>query len=195
MRTEILAVLLGCLPVAASTIEVVRLFQPLSLHGTDGSGDEDEAGEPLQAAVMPRPFALGGAIPEDLVKAVARPCEIGTNSPGYEVQESNLIILCGIGLAVSFEEESETLVVTFDVKELSIPEDVDLTARQVLKLSIRAVQRSLEDYFSHGEHTLKWKVAITGTKDGNASLKNMGKEFLIAGKKQDDPPGVDEDGG
>ena len=41
----------------ASTIMVVPIFEPLSLHGTDGDGAISEIGEALQASVMPRPMA------------------------------------------------------------------------------------------------------------------------------------------
>ena len=55
---------------SAITVEVVQLFQPLSLHGTDGVGDEDENEEPLQAAVLSRPNGDFGGRP-------GGPCEGG----------------------------------------------------------------------------------------------------------------------
>ena len=43
---------------SAVTVEVVRLYQPISLHGTDGAGDED-GDEVMQAAVMSPPDGVG----------------------------------------------------------------------------------------------------------------------------------------
>lgn len=176
----------------ASTIEVVRLYQPLSLHGTDGSGEEDPAGEPLQAAVLARPFALTGAIPEDLAKAVAAPCEIDSNNPAYEVSEANLLPLCRIAMDVRFDEE-DTLRVTFDLADMEIPEEVDLVARQILRMGIQAVRRTLEHYYSHDEASLRWKVVIAGTKESNASLKDLGKVFTL-GKAPDQAAAGADDG-
>ena len=40
---------------------VVPVFEPLSLHGTDGDEAISDTGEALQACVMSRPKALTGA--------------------------------------------------------------------------------------------------------------------------------------
>lgn len=177
MRTTLL-VLLCFLPMALSaiTVEVVRLFQPISLHGTDGAGDED-ADQVLQAAVMSRPMALAGAIPEDLVKAVGDPCKIASNSPAYTVQEANLLLICKIGLSVEMLEER--LLVRLDVSRLEMPEEVDLTVRQVLTLTIKSIRKTLEAYFAHSDEKLPWEVRITGTKESNASLKNLSAKFTV----------------
>jgi hypothetical protein len=179
MRTICLVLLGVLLPlsVSAITIEVVRVFQPLSLHGTDGAGDVEDEEEILQAAVMSRPMALAGAIPEDLVKAVADPCRIPANTPAYQVAESNLLLLCGISLGVDMLQER--LLVTLDVSKLEIPEEVDLTARQVLNLTIRAVRKTLESYYAHGGEKLRWEVRVTGAGEGQASLKDLSGKHTI----------------
>lgn len=161
------------------TIEVVRLYQPLSLHGTDGAGDDEQLDEVMQAAVMSRPMAVSGAIPEDLVGAVAEPYKIPSNSPAYTVPEANIIVICK--LEVKSEIKDERLVVTFDLSNFMIPEDVDLTARQVMRLSITAVRRTLEHYYSQIEEDLEWRVVITGTNEGTASLKDLAARFKIGG--------------
>lgn len=177
MRTTLLA-FLCFVPMTLSgiTVEVVRLFQPLSLHGTDGAGDEDDD-EVMQAAVISRPMALTGAIPEDLVKAVGDPCKIASNSPAYTVEEANLLVICKIGLSVEMLEER--LLVRLDLSRLEMPEEVDLTARQVLTLTIKSIRRTLEAYFAHSDENLPWEVRITGTKDSNASLKNLSGKFTV----------------
>ena len=179
MRSICLALLGLLVPLSAPaiTIEVVRVFQPISLHGTDGAGDVEDGEQVLQAAVMSRPVALAGAIPEDLVKAVAAPCRIPTNTPAYEVVESNLLLLCGIDLGVDMLQER--LLVTLDVSQLKIPEEVDLTARQVLNLTIRAVRKTLEGYYAHGGEKLLWEVRITGTGEATASLKDLSGKHSV----------------
>ena len=174
---SLLLVIPGAL--SAITIEVVRLYQPLSLHATDAAGDNESLEEVVQAAVMSRPMAVTGAIPEDLVKAVGEPCKIKSNSPAYTVEEANLLILCNVGLEVDIVEER--LVVRFDVSRLKIPDDIDLSSRQILRLSITAVRKTLEHYFAQIDEPLEWEVVISGTKDGNKSLKNLASKYKIGG--------------
>lgn len=131
----------------------------------------------LQAAVMARPMALAGAIPEDLVKAVGDPCKIASNSPAYREEEANLLIICKIHLSVGMQDER--LIVRLDVSDLAMPEEVDLTARQALTLSIRAIRKTLEAYFAHGEEKLPWEVRIIGTNQKNASLKNLSAKYTV----------------
>ena len=57
----------------ATTITVVPIYEPLSLHGTDADGDLSDVGEALRATVMPRPMALSGAFPETLVDSIRSP--------------------------------------------------------------------------------------------------------------------------
>lgn len=165
---------------SAVVVEVVKLYQPISLHDTDGVGDDEEAGEePMQAAVLSRPFALTGAIPEDLVKAVATPHKIATNAPGYAVEDANLLTLCKITLAA--EMKTEKLQVRLDVSNLAIPEDVDLTSRQVLRLIIKAVRLTLKDYFKMGaaEESFEVSVGVIGTNEGNEGLKDLAVRFKV----------------
>ena len=181
MRNALLALALLLLPgiVSGITIEVVRMYQPLSLHGTDGAGDDEQLEEVLQASVMSRPMAVSGAIPEDLVNAVAEPYKIQSNSPAYAVPEANLIVLCRLGLTT--EMRDERLVVRFDLSNFTIPKEIDLSSRQVLRLAITAVRKTLEHYYSQIEEDLEWQVLITGTNDGTASLKDLSTKYTIGG--------------
>lgn len=167
------------LPAMASaiTVEVVRLYQPVSLHDTDGVGDEEDGEDPIQAAVLSRPMAISGAMPEDLVKAVAMPHKILSNTPAYAVEEVNLLILCKV--ALSAEMKGEKLLVRLDVQNLEIPGDLDLTGRQVVRLAIKAVRQTLMDYFKHakGEDPIEVSVGVIGTDEGNAALKDLAVRF------------------
>jgi len=170
--------LLLCSPVVAVTLEVVELHQPLSLHRTDGIGDTLGKEDPVQAGVFSRPYAVTGAMPEDLVKAVAAPHRIATNSEGYEVDDANLLNLCGV--ALSSEMKVNRLLVRFDVGNFELPEELDLTARQVIRLSVIAVERTLRAYFqSVKDEVLSVSIGITGTTEGNAALKDLAKRFRL----------------
>ncbi len=163
---------------SAVTLEVVNLHQPLSLHGTDGVGDTLGQDDPVQAAVMPRPYAVTGAMPEDLVKAVAAPHRIATNGDGYKVEDANLLNLCRVALGA--EMKGSRLLVRLDVSKFTLQEDMDLTARQVLTLSIIAIERTLRDYFRDVEDAvLGVSIGIKGTTEGNASLRDLARRFKI----------------
>jgi len=161
----------------ASTIMVVPIFEPLSLHGTDGDDAISEIGEALQASVMSRPMALTGAFPEALVDAIRSPHLIPTNHPNYKVQEANLLVICNIGIAGKME--NGILMVSLNVAELAIPPEVDLTTRQILKLTIIALRKTLEEYQRPQTQVLPVNLIIEGADDAKASLRDLGCEFTL----------------
>jgi hypothetical protein len=167
------------LPIAAPaiTVEVVQLYQPVSLHGTDGVGDDEGGEDAFQAAVFSRPAAISGAIPEDLVKAIAMPHKIISNSPAYDVEDANLLTLCKMVLTA--EMKNDKLLVRLDLTAFTIPEDVDLTARQVVRLTIIAIRQTLTDYYRRLQASLEVSVGVIGTSEGNESLKDLAARFQI----------------
>ena len=173
----ILAVALSCLPAAATTIMVTPIFEPLSLHDTDGDEAISQSGEALQACVMSRPQAITGAVPEDLVHAVRRSHKIPSNNDNYQVQEANLMVLTGI--TVLAHKQGKTLHVRLNVANLNIPTEVDLTSRQVLNLSILAIRKTLEVYQKEQGTVLPVKLAIEGTNELNEGLMDLNSEFKI----------------
>jgi hypothetical protein len=180
MRTRMAIVLAACLlsnAATATTIMVVPIFEPLSLHGTDGDDAISDIGEALQACVMARPMALTGAFPEVLVDAIRSPHLIPTNNPNYKVQEANLLVLCNIG--INGEMSREGLTVRLEVGQLSIPPDVDLTSRQILKLAIVALRKTLEEYQRPQTQPLSVALVIEGAGDEKAGLRDLGGRFVI----------------
>lgn len=173
----LITLLLGTASALASTIMVVPIFEPLSLHGTDGDEALTEIGEALQAAVMPRPMALTGAFPEVLVDAIRTPHLIPTNNPNYQVKETNLLVLCDIGIGGRMTAEG--LVVTFDISKLTIPPEVDLTSRQVLKLAMIAMRKTVEAYHGPQTQPLSVAVVIEGADEAKASLKELEVKFTL----------------
>ena len=162
---------------AATTIMVVPVYEPLSLHGTDGDEAISDTGEALQACVMARPMAMTGAFPEVLVEAIRSPHLIPTNNPNYKVQEANLLVLANIG--ISAEMTREGLTVTLDVSQLSIPVEVDLTSRQILKLAIVALRKTLEQYQQMQTDELSVTLLIEGADESKASLKDLDTTFKV----------------
>ena len=167
----------------ATTIMVVPVFEPLSLHGTDGDEAISDTDEALQAAVMSRPMAMTGAFPEVLVDAIRSPHLIPTNNPNYKVQEANLLVICNIG--ISGEMTTEGLTVRLDVAELAIPPDVDLTSRQILKLAIVAIRKTLEEYQRPQSTALNVTLIIEGTDEKKSGLRELDSTFVIGESPND----------
>jgi hypothetical protein len=180
MKTLLATILLGGFLGAtamATTITVVPIFEPISLQGTDGDEAISEIGEALQASVMSRPMALTGAFPEVLVDAIRSPHLIPTNNPNYKVQETNLLVLCNVG--ISGEMVDNVLTVKLNVSQLAIPAEVDLTTRQILKLAIVALRKTLDEYQRPQIQPLSVALTIDGTDEGKASLRDLGTKFVI----------------
>ncbi len=175
--------LMLAVPAAATTITVVQVHEPLSLHGTDGDDAISDIGEALQATVLARPMALSGAFPEVLVEAMRTPHPLPTNNPNYTVRETNLLVLCNIDVSAVLTEEG--LVVTFDISNLSIPEDVDLTSRQILKLAIVAMRFTLAEYQRPQPNPLDIEVLIAGAEGDRESLRDAGVSFTQPGAARD----------
>jgi len=165
------------LPVFATTISVVPIHEPLSMHGTDVDEGITETGEALQATVAARPMALTGAFPEALIEAIRTPHKFPTNNPNYKVEEVNLLVLCNIGITAETKEDG--LHVVLNVSQLAVPEGVDLTARQVLKLALVAIRKTLDDYQHPQTEPLQVQVAIEGVSDDTASLKDLEMTYKL----------------
>ncbi|MCW1883365.1 hypothetical protein OKA04_01400 [Luteolibacter flavescens] len=178
---KLLPILLALIsPLAATTISVVPIHEPLSMHGTDVDEGITETGEALQATVAARPMALTGAFPEVLIESIRTPHKLPTNNPNYKVEEVNLLVLCNIGITAETKEDG--LHVTMNVSQLAVPEGVDLTARQVLKLAMVAIRRTLEEYQRPQTQPLDVKVLIGGVDDGTASLKDLEATYRLGGE-------------
>ena len=126
---------------------------------------------------MSRPMALSGAFPETLVDSIRSPHPIPSNNPNYKTAEANLLVLCRIGIEAELNEEQ--LLVRLDVSQIAIPEEVDLTSRQVLRLVIIAVRKTLEDYQRPQVFPQKVGVAVTGTDESTDTLRDLAVQFTV----------------
>lgn len=160
----------------ATTHEVHRVFQALSLHGTDV--DSDFEGEAIQARIISFPVVTFGAMPEALIDSIGAPHKIpGPDS--YQIPEANLLVLCGVDLTSELTEDS--LEVTFNLSKLRIPDEVELSIRMILQLNIQAVKKTLNTYYKEGHAQKEIEIIITGTSAKNFTLNNLSTEFT-AGK-------------
>ena len=176
MKSFLLTLLL-CSNLMATTISVVPIYEPLTLHGTDTGDIITDIGEALQATVMPRPMAITGAIPEALVEAIRTPHSIPTNAPNYKVKEANLLILCNLSMAAEMTEQGMT--VTLDISKIEIPADIDMTARQLIRITFAALQKTLEVYQQQQTEPLHVEIKITGATEKNLTLKDLEATFIV----------------
>jgi hypothetical protein len=165
----------------ATVIDVVNIFQPLSLHGSDVDDEVDDTGEALQAAILSRPMALTGAFPEVLIESIAMPHQLPTNNPNYAIKEVNLVVLCGLKVAAELDDTG-TLQVEINIANLVIPPDIDLTARQVLKLLSASIRKTLMEYNGGQKDDLKVLLRIVGTNDNNQTLQDLGSQYKVPGR-------------
>jgi hypothetical protein len=172
---------------SATVIDVATIHQPLSLHGTDVDGDLEEEGVSLQAGVHSRPMALTGAFPEVLVEAVALPHQLPTNHPDYKIAEVNLVVLSGLRIEAVMHQE-RGLEVEINVANLLIPLEIDLTARQVIKLTNVAIRKTLASYQTLQKDPLKVTVRIVGTNEQTQSLQDLGCQYEVPAGPVPFPP-------
>jgi hypothetical protein len=167
--------------VLATVIEVVPVYQPVSLHGSDVDDEVDaDSGESLQAAIMSVPMALTGDFPEALVRSVAMPLRLQSNNQNYDIKEVNLCQLCGVKLEAEILSPQE-FKVEVDVSGLHLPKEIDLTSRQVVKLVAAAIRRTLTEYNKNQKKDLQVTLRITGTVDTNATLQDLNCQYTVPG--------------
>lgn len=183
MRLSLLLLPLSLLwlaPASATTISLMTVFEPISIHGTDGGESLTDSGEVFQATVIHRAMVLSGAFPETLVEAIKTPHRLPANDPNYQVDEVNLLILCRIGLAAEMTEDG--LAITFHMGDARIPDEVDATLRQVTRLSILAVRKTLEIYQAPQPDPLRVVIRLAGLDESTESLRDLEQPFEISGQ-------------
>lgn len=168
-----------CAMAGATTIQVVPVYEPLSLHGADHDEITSEVGEALQACVMSRPMALTGNFPETLVESIRSPHAIPSNNPNYKTKEANLLLLCGINLKAELTKEG--LVIHLQCAQIQIPPEVDLTSRQILRLTLVAIRKTLEDYQKIQSDTLRVHILIESNAETQAYLNPLATTYQLPG--------------
>ena len=147
----------------AITLEVYKVFRPISLHGTDVA--EEFEGEVIQAKVISQAMVITGAQPEALLEAIGAPHRL-TGTDSYLPKEDNLLVLCGIG--ISAKVDGKNVTVKFDLAKVKVPEQVEISVRTVLKLAINSVRDTLKSFHLPEDGPMKVSpaAATASTKPG-----------------------------
>ena len=161
-----------------TTLEVFRIFHPLSLHGTDV--DYEFEGETIQARVLSRPLVLSGALPEELVGAVASSYRMPA-VPNYPERECNLLVLYGLEVTGDMAGEAD-LKIVIDLSANQVPKDVVLPLRTVLKLTISALKKTLKDSQLIENRPLNVTLELAGLTEKTASLRDLAGKFEVTGR-------------
>jgi hypothetical protein len=74
------------------------------------------------------------------------------------------------------------LLVKLDISQLHIPQEADITSRQLIKITLVALQRTLEEYQRPQTEALNVIVTIDGTTEKNASLLDLEIAFTLESK-------------
>lgn len=177
MKTVLLLIFLAG-SLGAVTKEVVRVFQPLSLHYTDSATEFGPEGKLLQAEVVALPMVLSGAFPEDLVKAVGEPHKFQTNNPDYDVPEVNLLVLCGLRLEVDCE--ASQLEIVLDCSKMQTPDFLEIEISTVIEMTLESLRRTLRLYYRDGGHEgFACHVTLSGLPEDAGELKKLERSFTV----------------
>lgn len=175
MLKVFLTLVLTALTALSSTKAVYPIWQPISLHGTDVTSVPGMESGVEFGVIMSRPMVLSGALPEALVYAVGlshQLASIGT----YEEKEANLLVLYNIKVEPTLNDKG--LLIVFDLSKMTTPEDMEVSARDAIKLSIKAIKKTLQSYAdAHLRKDLKCAISIEGLSEKNQSFREFGEQF------------------
>ncbi|MGJ8673645.1 hypothetical protein [Rubritalea sp.] len=165
----------------ASTKSVYQIWQPLSLAGTDVHGVVGIENTYAGSVVMVRPMVVSGAIPEDLIAAIALNVPIPSATENYAQPQVNLLAMAKIQLQGRLENGK--LVIEFDLSNAVAPEGVELSIENIVELGIEAVQKTVEfNGKAQIDHTFICDVKIVGAKEGSPVTK-LNTSFAVEGPK------------
>lgn len=162
----------------ATTKSVYRVWQPISLHETDVSSVLGKESGVDYTVLMSRPVVLSGALPEDLVYAVALKHQLASIG-SYDEPEANLIALSKIKLRAQLTDNG--LVVTVDVSGAKVPKEVEVSLFDVVKLSVAAIKMTMQDYgTAYLQEGLSCSILVTGDEEGPQleQLKKLNLQFV-----------------
>ena len=148
--------IVSLLPATASYAErqIVEIFQPTSLLGTDTEDEPLTKGQAMAARILRRPVLIGGAFPESPVDAMCLPHRIAGADDGFP-NESNLIVLVGAKIHAEWGEKVHTVIADFTDAKAS--EELGVSLLQVMQLTAECLKRNLR-----GEATtpirIQWKA-------------------------------------
>ena len=140
----------------AETLEIVKLYLPISFKGSETVYTNAE-GENVDYRVLPTPYAVAGAMPEELILTLALPYKIPSLAARYTTEEVNLFTLnkAKIDLASPSEGKMDILI--------SLPSDHETTipAGELFSLFVESLRNTLHDYYRGDDITTAFKIKMT----------------------------------
>lgn len=177
IKTAIALLGMVSLPLFGSTKAVYPVWQPISLHGTDVTSVPGFETDVDFGVVMSRPVIISGALPEALVYAVAVSHKLPSVGD-FVAKENNLLVLFNIKVDPTMTEEGLSIV--FDLSALQIPDDMEVSVRDALKLGVRALKSTLQSYAdAHLHKNLPCVINIKGLTAKNQSFRELAERFVI----------------
>lgn len=160
----------------ATTKSVCKVWQPLSLYGTDVVSVLGAESGVDYAVVLSRPMVLSGALPEALIYAVVSRHKMATNS-SYSEEEANLAKLYNFTIETNYE--GNQLEVSVDTSKVVQPPYVDVSKEDALKLTVTALQMTIEEYGkAYLESPMKCSIKVVGAESAEQSA--MWQKFNIS---------------
>lgn len=158
--TIALLLFLASMPSLQAERDIVPIFQPLSLLGTELEAYPLGQEEGICADVMATPAIVSSAYPEAIVQAIALPHRFYQAPEGFP-DESNLLVLTGARLVAAWGEERHS--VTIDFSQVSLGEKLGVTLDQLCRLTVLCLSKSLRQGYSDGKPIdLHWKLPPNG---------------------------------
>jgi len=155
MRTLFL-VLLSASLLSAEVLEVIKLYRPLSLKGTE-SFTENKDGEVLEAGVFSAPAVLSGAMPEDILAALTQPYVIQSYGKSYESKECNLFTLSNsTATAKQLNGQHFEITLTLDPAQ-----KMDLNQEELTTLLTKSIRNTFTNYFNSSDVPLEFDLYLT----------------------------------
>ncbi|MFC5049466.1 hypothetical protein ACFPK9_02365 [Rubritalea spongiae] len=154
----------------ASTKSVYQIWQPLSLKGTDVYGVVGVESNQPGVVIMPRPVVLSGAIPEDLVTAIALDYPLASSAKNYSEPHVNLLAISNVSLRALLEDEG--LLIQFDVSKAQSEKDLGVDLETVISMGIEAVRKTaVFNAKTQLDNPLRCIVKVVGAEKGSSLLK------------------------
>jgi hypothetical protein len=111
------------------------------------------------------------------------PHELPTNNENYKIKEVNLVVICGLKIDAELDDDG-MLLVEINIANMVIPEEIDMTARQVLRLIAGSIKKTLLEYNTMQKDDLRVQLRVVGTNESNHTLQDLGNKYLVDGKAE-----------
>ena len=99
------------------------------------------------------------------------------------ITKTNLVDICGLKIDAEMDDDG-MLLVEINIANLVIPEEIDMTARQVLRLVAGSIKKTLVEYNVMQKDDLRVQIRVVGTNDNNHALQDLGNKYIIKGKAE-----------